>query len=276
MALLPVGLALSGGTARSIAHVGVIRALREAGLPIAYVAGTSGGAIVATILAAGASDERLTEIAGSVGWRDLARFKLSTLGLVSSKPIERLMNEVLPGARFEGLQLPCAVTVTNLLTGRREAFARGPLARVVRASCSIPQIYLPVEIEGAPYVDGGLAEYLPVQTVQEFGPQFTLAVNLAPRRERYARPRHYLQLVMLLTNMVAQQNLGPSLKRADFVLHPPVERFSPFDFGRARSLMDLGYETTRAHIAEIERAWRRKSSWWRRIKSGLRPAPDAR
>lgn len=276
MRLLPIGLALSGGTARSVAHVGVIRALREAGLPVAYVAGTSGGAIVGTIFAAGASDERMAGIALSIGWRDLASMSLSALGLVSSKPIERFMEEALPGARFEGLKLPCAVTATNLLTGVREAFTRGPIARVVRASCSIPQIYLPVEIEGTPYVDGGLAEYLPVQTVREFGPQFTLAVNLAPEREHYRKPRHYLKLVMVLINMVARQNLGPSLRRADFVLHPPVERFGAFDFGRARTMMDLGYETTRARIADIERAWRSKSAWWSRIRSKLRPAADAR
>lgn len=276
MALLPIGLALSGGTARSLAHVGVIRALREAGLPVGCVAGTSGGAIVGTIFAAGASDERMAEIAGSIGWRDLARVSLSKLGLVSSKPIERFMEEALPGGRFEGLRLPCAVTVTNLLTGRREVFRNGPLARVVRASCSIPQIFLPVEIGGTPYVDGGLAEYLPVRTVQEFGHQFTLAVNLAPERERYQKPRHYLQLVMLLINMVARQNLGASLERADFVLHPPVERFSPFDFSRARALMDLGYESTRARITDIERAWRRKSSWRFRIRRKFRPAADGR
>lgn len=276
MALLPVGLALSGGTARSLAHVGVIRALREARLPISYVAGTSGGAIVGTIFAAGATDERMARIAASIGWRDLASVTLSRLGLVSSKPIERLMQEMLPGARFDGLRLPCAVTVTNLLSGSREVFTRGPVARVIRASCSIPQIFLPVEIGGTPYVDGGLSEYLPVRTVREFGPQFTLAVNLAPARERYQRPRHYLQLVMLLINMVARQNLGPSLRHADFVLHPPIEHFSPFDFGRGRAIMNLGYETARAHIADIERAWRAKSSWWARVKAGFRPAADWR
>lgn len=275
MARLPIGLALSGGTARAICHVGVIRALNEAGLPISYVAGTSGGAIVGTIYAAGASDERLTEIAGSIGWRDLARVSLSKLGLVSSKPIERFMQEALPGARFEGLRLPCAVTVTSLLTGERKAYSRGPVARVVRASCSIPQIFLPVEIEGTPCVDGGMAEYLPVQTVREFGPQFTLAVNLAPERERYQKPRHYLQLVMLLINMVARQNLRVSLKDADYVLHPPVERFSPFDFSRARALMDLGYETARARIPEIESAWRRKNAWWWRFRKKFRSAAGA-
>jgi NTE family protein len=225
---------------------------------------------VGTIFAAGAAPQRMAEIAGSIGWRDLASVSLSRLGLVSSKPIERFMQEALPDARFEGLRLPCAVTATNLLTGARTAFTKGPVARAVRASCSIPQVYLPVEIHGALYVDGGLSEYLPVRTVREFGPQFTLAVNLAPERERYQRPRHYLQLVMLLINMVARQNLAASVRSADFVLHPPVERFSPFDFSRARAIMDLGYETARARMAEIENAWRRRSAWWRRIGSAFR------
>ena len=262
---LPIGLALSGGTAKSVLHVGVIRALREAQLPISCIAGTSGGSIVAAITASGADTAHMEEIAAGLSWRKLARIKLSRLGFVSSSPIEQFIEKVLPGVHFEHLQIPCAVTATDLMSGKAAAFTRGPVARAIRASCSIPQIYLPVQIDGRPYVDGGLAQYLPVETVRQLGGQFTIAVHLGPACEAYQPPENLLQLIMQVTNMVAKQNTKDSMARADVVIHPNVDDYSSFDFRNTTELIDLGYETARAQVPRIEQAWRRANRPWRRL-----------
>lgn len=269
MARLPVGVALSGGTARSVLHVGVLKALTESGIPIDYIAGTSGGSMAAAIYAHGESIEVMEQVATSLSWWKLASIRVSRLGFISSRPIETFMDKTLKGARFEELETPCAVPVTDFVTGECVVFRSGPVAPVVRASCSIPQIYLPTEINGRPCVDGGLSQYLPVQAVQAFGPQFTIGVNLNTRIRDYKPARHKLGLVIQYISMVSRQNVERSVLSADYVLHPDVDAYSPFDFSAAGELIDLGYRFTMARIDEIRQQWRRKSSWRARLGAWL-------
>lgn len=267
MARLPVGVALSGGTARSVLHVGVLKALLESGIPINFIAGTSGGSIAASMYAFGEPIGVMEDVAKGLSWWKLASIRVSRLGFISSRPIELFLDKTLQGAKFEDLKIPCAVPLTDLATGERVVFKKGPVARVVRASCSIPQIYLPVEIEGRHYVDGGLAEYLPVQSVQSFGRQFTIAVNLNTQVREYKTPKHKLGLIIQFTTMVARQNIGPSVCRADYVLHPDVNDYSAFDFSAAGELIELGYRYTRTRVEDIKREWRRKSRWTGRLQT---------
>ena len=267
MTRLPVGVALSGGTARSVLHVGVLKALSESGIPIDYISGTSGGSIAAAVYAFGEPIEVMEKVATGLSWWKLASIRLSRLGFISSRPIETFLDRTLQGAGFDDLKIPCAIPVTDLVTGERVVFRSGPVAPVVRASCSIPQIYLPVDIGGRPYVDGGLAEYLPVESVRSFGPQFTIGVNLNTRLREYRTPRHKLGLVIQFTSMVARQNVGRSIALADYLLHPDVDAYSPFDFSAAAELIDLGYRFTMARVDEIKREWRRRSSLLGRLQS---------
>lgn len=269
MARLPVGVALSGGTARAVLHVGVLKALAEAGIPIDYIAGTSGGSIAAAIYAFGEPIDVMENVATGLSWWKLASIRFSRLGFISSRPIELFLDKTLQGARFEDLKIPCAIPLTDLLTGERVPFTSGPVARVVRASCSIPQIYLPVEIDGRHYVDGGMSEYLPVQSVQRFGPQFTIAVNLDTEAGNYKPPRHRLGVIIQFISMVARQNVVPSVYRADYVIHPNVDAYSSFDFSAAGELIELGYRFTLSHVDEIKREWRRRSRWITRVKTLL-------
>ena len=270
MRKLPIGVALSGGTAKATLHIGALRALLEANIPINYLAGTSGGSIVAVMHAAGIPTDDMAELADTMSWWKLASIKLSKLGFVSSEPIEQFIDDLLPQKTFEELSTPCALTVTNLLTGRKEVFKSGPIAPIVRASCSIPQIYLPVELHGKYYVDGGLAEYLPVETVQGFGEQFSIGINLSTKRNTYERPGNILQLIMQITNMIAKQNIPHSMGRADYLIHPDIDQYSSFDFGNTRELIELGYRYTKGNIGALTTAWQKKSRLWQRAIRRLR------
>lgn len=269
MARLPVGVALSGGTARAVLHVGVLKALLEGGIPIDYIAGTSGGSIAAANFAFGEPVDVMEQAAKSLSWWKLASIRFSRLGFISSQPIEDFLDKTLKGARFEDLKTPCAIPLTDLVTGRRVRFSAGPVARVVRASCSIPQIYLPVEIDGRHYVDGGLSEYLPVQSVQDFGPQFTIAVNLNTEAGDYKPPRNRLGVILQFISMVSRQNVDGSVRRADYVIHPDVDAYSSFDFSAAGDLIDLGYRYTRVRIDNIKREWQWRSRWTTRLRTML-------
>lgn len=274
MRLLPIGLALSGGTAKSVLHIGVIKALHEARIPVNYIAGTSGGSIVAAVFASGASITQMEMIAASMSWWKLASLKLSKLGFVSSEPIEKFIEGILPHATFEDLAIPCAVTTTNLVTGECRRFTNGPVAPVVRASCSIPQIYSPVRINEQFLVDGGLSEYLPAPSVRSFGAQFTIGVNLMNKAEGYHRTHNMLQLIMQITNMVARQNISYCLSKTDFLIHPRLDQYSAIDFSTAEELMEIGYVMTRRNIEDIKKIWRRKSRWLSRIRDRIAGAPE--
>jgi len=274
MQRLPIGLALSGGTAKSVFHIGVVKALLEAHIPVRYVAGTSGGSIVAVIFASGAGIAEMERIATSMSWWKLASIRLSKLGFVSSEPIEKFIDGILPNRRFEDLSLPCVVTATNLVTGKCHRFSSGPIAPVVRASCSIPQIYSPVYIDDKYYVDGGLSEYLPSPSVRTFGAQFTIGVNLNNKAEEYHRTRNMLHLIMQVTSMIAKQNINASLLQTDYLIHPRLDEYSAFDFSVAEELMEIGYVMARRNIDDIKRAWRRKSRWQYRLRRWFGSSPE--
>ncbi len=250
-----LGVALSGGTAKSVTHVGVIKALVEAGIPISYVAGTSGGSIVGSMFASGMPISTMETVATNMSWRKLVSIRLTRLGFISSQRIEDFVRETIGNVNFEDLAVPCGVVATNLVTGDRKVFRTGPLARAVRASCSIPQIYLPVEIDGEFYVDGGLSQYLPVETALEMGAEFVLASHLAPVDPTYRRPQNILQLVVQITGLMARKNFPISVAKSHFVVHPNVDAYSSFDFEHAAEMIEIGYDATRRVVADLRDKW---------------------
>lgn len=265
MKLPSLGVALSGGTAKSVTHVGVIKALVEAGIPISYVAGTSGGSIVGSMYCSGMPISTMEAAATNMSWRKLVSIRLTRLGFVSSQRIEDFVRETIGNLQFEDMTVPCGVVATNLLTGDCKVFRTGPVARAVRASCSIPQIYLPVEIGGEYYVDGGLSQYLPVETALEMGAEFVVASHLAPVDPTYRRPQNILQLVVQVTGLMARKNFPISEAKADFVVHPNVDAYSSFDFEHAAEMIEIGYDATRRVIADLKAEWERSGSLGQRI-----------
>lgn len=270
MGRISVGLALSGGTAKAVTHVGVLKALAESNIPIEFLAGTSGGSIVGAMYASGVPLATLEEIATTMSWRKLVSIKLTKLGFISSERIELFVREIIGDVTFDDMLIPYSVVATNLVTGAKKAFNSGSVARAVRASCSIPQIYLPVEIDGDYYVDGGLAEYLPVETVAAMGCGFTIASHLGPVDEAYRRPHHILQLVIQITGLMARKNYVISKQKADILIHPNLDRFGSFDFDNSGRMIELGYDVTNALIPELRRRWEKKSSLRTRLKRKLR------
>ena len=265
MARISVGLALSGGTAKSVAHVGVIKALTEENIPIDYISGTSGGSIVAAMFASGMPFSTLEHAATSMSWLKLASIKLTKLGFISSERIEEFMKEMIGDVKFEDLRIPTTVVAANLVTGEKREFGTGPVALAVRASCSIPQIYLPVEIDGEYYVDGGMAEYLPVESLVSMGCDFCIASHLGPVKPTYRRPHHILHLVMQITGLMARKNYLRSISRADFLIHPNLDGFSSFDFNSSDKTIEIAYNTTKTLIGDLRAALRRKSGIWSRL-----------
>lgn len=263
---VPVGLALSGGTAKSVAHIGVIRALEEAGIRIRYVSGTSGGSIVAALYAAGKSVDEMVSLACGMGWRNLAGLTLPKLGLLSSEKIREFVTDSLGDIDFKDLTIPAAVVVADLSIGGRRVIREGNVAIACQASSSIPQIYSPVEVDGHLLVDGGLVEYLPVQALSGMGEMFKIGVNLGAREGMHKRPRHLLGVIMQVTGFVAQENAVRSERLADFMIRPRLGRFSPFALDKAAIMIEESYRETKSRLDELASAIRRYGSQWNRLR----------
>ena len=271
------GLALSGGTAKSIAHIGVLRALEEAGLRPDLLVGTSGGSLIGVVYASGAGIDRMVEMATEINWRHLARVRIPRLGLFSNKGVAEFVRDAVGDLEFEDLVIPTHVVTTDLLSGEKVVFSEGPVAPAVQASCSIPQIFSPVEIDGGLYADGGFVEYLPVQTLRERGAEVAIGVHLGAYADFTEPPRHLLSLILRTIGIVAVRNARTSAALADVVIAPDLRGFASFDLKRADELVEVGYRAGCEAVPAIRAALEAedeenspRGSWLRRL---LRLAP---
>jgi NTE family protein len=249
-----IGLALSGGTAKSVAHIGVLQALTDAGIPIDCIAGTSGGAIVGAVYAAGFSVEELRSIASELRWRDLARFTFPRLGLLNNSGVERFLTDLLGDITFAELRIPLAIVATDLLTGGKVVYREGRVAQAAMISSSIPNVFSPIEVDESLHTDGGLVEYLPVETLQLLAPDVSIAVNLGHREGRSPRPRSLLHVAMMVTGIAARQNARLSERKADIVIRPPTASFPSFDLMASARLIEVGYRATVDRLPDIRGA----------------------
>ncbi len=173
-----VGLALSGGAARGLAHVGVLQVLESEGVPIDCIAGTSAGSIAGAAYAAGLRGERLLEIALSVRWRDFGRPVWPRRGLISFARLESFLIKTVGDLTFDDLQIPYAAVAADLETCELAVIREGRVAPAVRASCSVPGVVTPVELAGRMLTDGGIVNNLPISVVRDMGADVVVAVNL--------------------------------------------------------------------------------------------------
>jgi len=249
-----IAVALGGGFARGIAHIGVLKALEEEKIPISYVAGTSVGALVGAAYCSGISVPELEEIARRVRFKHFARWTLSRYGFASNQRMIGFLNSILRVKTFEELQLPLAVTATDFSTGEGVLFQSGPLIDPVRASCAYPGMFLPVKINGRLLIDGMLAHAVPAQPLREMGATHVLSVHLKGNWATADGPRHLFDVIGQCFS-IAQDKTCEVWKRAsDLVIEPAVSDFKYDDFERSTDLVRAGEEVARAAIPEI-RKW---------------------
>ena len=253
---LRVGLALSGGAARGIAHVGVLRALVENEIPIDAIAGASAGALIGGCYAAGLSIERLGEMAGTFRWRHTARLAFSRLGLQSNARMEKFLRANLPVTRFEDLKIPFAAMVTDLRQGSLIVFRdTGDVPFAIRASCAVPAVYRPVEDrEGRLLIDGGIVQNLPISQTRDLGADICIAVDVNfDGIKFFDRPR--TALGVLAYTFIAVERIVSNQERrdADFLIVPKVGHIRWDQTHRADELVRAGYEAGLESIDEIRK-----------------------
>jgi NTE family protein len=247
-------LALSGGSAVGIAHVGAVRALREADVVIGSVAGTSAGAVVAACVAFEIPEERMIEVSRRLSWSNISDFGYSKLGLNSNKPVGKLIEELIGDVSIEDAPIPLAIVATDIDTGEKVVFRKGNLAEAVMASTCIPGFFVPVEIGGRRLVDGGIVENLPLPSLSPSRVDVRIGIDLG-----YWRTIHTAKNVLdVVTNSYAilvrnQSGGSPLASDEGIVIRPHLEGFTISDFKRMDELIDIGFRATRARIPAVRR-----------------------
>lgn len=250
-----IGLALSGGAARGIAHVGVLKALAEFEIPISCVAGTSAGSIVAGAFASGMPLADIETMGRTLRWRDLGRMTMSRLGVQVNDRLENFLRDRLPVTRFEDLPIPLAVVATDLKSGNAVVMRdQGDVPFAIRASCAIPGWYVPVtDSEGRQLVDGGLVAGLPTAMVRELGADLVIAVDVNAEGATFIGPTHSVISVLLQSMLVVQRTAGLSqLALADCLITPRVGHIRWDEIARGEEFMTAGYEAAVEAMPRIQ------------------------
>ena len=249
-----IGVALGGGFARGIAHIGVLKVLEEEKIPVSVVTGTSVGALMGAAYCSGASLAELEALAHNVRFTSFARWTLSRCGFASNDRMVSFLTRILKVKTFEELRIPLGVTATDFNTGEGVVFQSGSMIDPVRASCAYPGMFLPVQIRGRYLVDGMLSHPVPTRPLREMGADRVLAVHLKGTWANGGPPRHLFDVIGQ-SFAIAQDAMSCLWREAaDVVIEPDVAGFAYDDFKRAGDLVRVGEAAMRKALPEV-RKW---------------------
>ena len=245
-----LGLALSGGGARGFAHAGALYAIEEAGLKPDIVAGVSAGSVIAVLYSAGVHPLRMAEIFYRTGFRDFAEFSLGTGGLFR---IEKFMNFILRAlggyTRLEELPLPTYIGATDLDNGVSVVFHEGEIGPRMMASCSIPIVFKPVEIDGVNYVDGGVLRNHPAWMLRDKC-ETLIGINVSPLRQG-KKYTSIVDVALRSYNLMAKANQQADMDLCDIsIATPELANYAVFDLSKIKEVFVQGYIHTRQALKE--------------------------
>src|SRR5690348_1866544 len=247
-----VGLALAGGFARGIAHIGVLRILREAGIPIDMVAGTSVGALIGAAFCAGTPLDEMERIGATTSFTDFGRWTPSWLGLATNQRMEKYLAQFTSAKTFEELSIPLAIAATDINAGVSVYYTRGPVGLPLRASCAYPGLFVPIQFEGRTLVDGFLTAPVPVEGALLLGADIVIAVyleagNLEP-------PRTFTDVLSRSFTIVQRHTDLTWRQQADVIIEPDVTPFVWDDFTKTPDMVAAGEAAALAALPAIREA----------------------
>ena len=259
-----IGLALGGGAVRGTAHIGVLEVLENAGLEPAVVTGTSAGALIGSLYAAGMSAAELSKQAHTLRWPKLVRPARTRKALFDTRHLAAFLDELLGGRDFADLDLPFAAVACDLTTGDRVVLRDGPVSTAVLASAAIPGIFPPVDRDGRMLVDGGLVDMVPALLARELGADIVVAVDVSGPLPR--RPPATLIHIMVAVSALQPGGTQRLSEDADLVLAPEVDGYAFWELSRITEFEEAGRAAAEAALplltalrdtAAVRRDWER-------------------
>ena len=248
-----LGLALGGGFARGIAHVGVLRAFERARIPIHYISGVSAGSIVAAAFASGSSSDEIELVARKMRFSDVARWRISWQGLVGSDPMRKFLARVLKVFDFEKMNIPLAVVATDLTAGAPAVFRdKGDVVMPIRASCSYPGLFQPVRHMNHCLVDGMIAMDVPAAPLRRMGATHVVSVAL-PNPSETVDPKNMLSVVTRCFQIMTQRTESQWRRHSNLVITPDVCDVGWDSFESAALCIQAGEKAAQAVMPQIAR-----------------------
>lgn len=246
-----VGLALGGGAARGLAHIGVLSVLEGANIPIDTIAGTSMGAMIGASYSAGMEVPRLIEIAAETGWWRISRPAWPRHGLLSFKKMEDWIIDSVGDVDIRDLPIPFAAVATDIETGERVILREGPLGRAIRASCSVPGFVEPLEYEGRLLCDGGISDNLPDYAARSLGADYIIGVDVfVPAFRSFLGPAG--ALLAAVETLV--QHAGGGDLDADCLIIPDLVGTSFVRLSKFEEFIEAGAQAAREMLPIIQAA----------------------
>lgn len=247
-----IGIALSGGAARGIAHIAVLDVLEQEGVPIHAIAGTSAGSIIGALYCAGMPVSKIQRILLNAKWKDILKFTIPRTGLISSEGIYEFMEDILPVKKFSALPLPFAAVATDLRTGEKVPITTGSIAKAVQASCSLPVIFTPTELNKKALVDGGVSSQVPVRTVrEELGIKKVIAVNVNYKTLELEQFDNIVKIAAHLSALWASRNAREEERLADVVIQVNAGGIPLYDLSKSKELLRRGKKAAEDKMPEI-------------------------
>ena len=253
-----IGLALGGGAAKGVAHIGVLKALEDADIEVDYIAGTSVGAMIAALYAFKVDVETIGSLARRLTMSKVTSFKLNKTGFFSTESLRELMLEYVGDVAIEDAAIPLSIVATDINSGEEIILTSGSVVDAVCASAAIPGIYIPIEINGRTLVDGGLVQNVPIEALQTAGAGVTIASHLNSV-SHYQEISHVLDVMRNAFEIAVSQHTQDQLKEADLLISMDLSDFSLRDnTERYDELFNIGHQAATVQLTKL--AWYKKTN----------------
>ncbi|CFY04960.1 Acyl transferase/acyl hydrolase/lysophospholipase [Syntrophomonas zehnderi OL-4] len=247
-----VALVLGAGSARGLAHIGVLQVLAEEKIPLDFIVGSSMGAMVGAIYGSGADIYLLDKMAEYLNTSSMLDVQVPHYGFIAGKRINAFLQLLTKNKNFDQLNPPVLVVATDLISGERIVFDEGPVAEAVRASISIPGVFTPVRKEQMVLVDGAVIDRLPVEVAQSRGADIVIAVDVTFGPGRKVAINNTLDVILTSLDIMQKYHFDMIGCQADILIQPAVGQYASQDFEYAREIIDLGRKAALDKIASIQ------------------------
>ncbi len=248
-----VALVLGGGSAKGFAHIGAIRVLEQEKIPIHMIIGTSVGSLIGGIYASNPDSFQLEWLAYKIDKNDILDFSIiySKMGPVQGARLEAFVEQSVKIKKIEDTKIPFYPVATDLNTGETIVLEKGSIAKAIRASSSIPGIFVPVTFGNRMLVDGGVTDNLACDIARSKGADIVIAVNLSKEIKDY-NIGSVVDIIGQSVSIMMHEATKTKLKYADVLIEPETKDIGMFDFTKKKELMEEGMKATKAAIPKIK------------------------
>ncbi len=252
-----VGLSLSGGALRGLAHIGVLEVLQENGIDIDMIAGTSMGAVIGAVYASGMRLSLMRGFCEKITMsesRKLFDFSINRKGMLKGKRVEELIYTLIGGKNIEEFNIPYVAASCCIEDAKPIYYTEGSAVEAIRASIAIPGIFEPVIKDGKTYVDGGVLERSPVKILRDMGADYIICSDVNYRGGENETPKNVLSIMLTVYDMMEWQAMSQRVTGADVSIISDTKGMSPMSFTHAKECMDIGRESALKQIDDIKMA----------------------